>query len=120
MYKLSKEGIITDIMRQPKISIVTITFNSEKTLERTIKSVVEQNYDNLEYIIIDGGSKDGITGLLYHFGDVEALADKMQQIIEHHDMMVDLAGNGHHYALNNFLSEKNTKAIYDLYKGLLK
>lgn len=46
-------------MKQPKISIITITFNSEKTLERTIKSVVEQNYDNLEYIIIDGGSKDG-------------------------------------------------------------
>ncbi len=42
-----------------KISIVTITYNSEKTLEATIKSVVRQNYPMLEYIIIDGGSKDG-------------------------------------------------------------
>lgn len=42
----------------PKISIITITFNSEKTLEETIKSVVEQDYDNLEYLIVDGGSTD--------------------------------------------------------------
>ena len=42
-----------------KISIITITYNSEKTLENTIKSVIGQNYDDLEYIIIDGGSKDG-------------------------------------------------------------
>lgn len=43
---------------KPKISIITITYNSGKTLERTIKSVISQNYDNLEYIIVDGGSSD--------------------------------------------------------------
>lgn len=43
----------------PKISIITITYNSDKTLERTIQSIINQNYINLEYIIIDGGSTDG-------------------------------------------------------------
>ncbi len=41
-----------------KISIITITYNSAQTLEDTLKSVTSQDYPNLEYIIIDGKSKD--------------------------------------------------------------
>ena len=45
-------------MTQPKISIITVSFNSEETIEETIVSVENQGYDQLEYIIVDGGSTD--------------------------------------------------------------
>ena len=41
-----------------KISIITPTFNSEKYLERCIKSIQSQDYNNIEHIIIDGESTD--------------------------------------------------------------
>lgn len=45
-------------MRDPKVSVITVTYNSSKVLERTIKSVVLQKYNNVEYLIIDGQSQD--------------------------------------------------------------
>ena len=47
-----------------KISIVTIAFNAQETIEQTIKSVIEQGYDDLEYIIIDGGSTDNTKSII--------------------------------------------------------
>ncbi len=47
-----------------KISIITITYNSEQTVEDTIQSVVSQDFPDIEYIIVDGLSKDGTLGVV--------------------------------------------------------
>lgn len=44
---------------QLKISIITINFNNRDGLKRTLASVADQTYSNIEYLVIDGGSKDG-------------------------------------------------------------
>ena len=43
----------------PKFTIITVTYNAAKVLEETIQSILSQSYKNVEYIIVDGQSKDG-------------------------------------------------------------
>ena len=50
-------------------SIITVSYNSEKTIARTIKSVLSQSYENYEYIIIDGASTDNTTSIIEKYKD---------------------------------------------------
>lgn len=52
---------------QPKLSVITIVYNNVKDIERTMLSVLNQTYRNIEYIIIDGGSKDGTVEAIYKY-----------------------------------------------------
>jgi glycosyltransferase len=52
-----------------KVSIITIAYNSAETIEDTIRSVVGQDYNNIEYIIVDGASTDQTLGIVKKYGD---------------------------------------------------
>ncbi|MFT4806528.1 MAG: glycosyltransferase involved in cell wall biosynthesis [Psychroserpens sp.] len=74
-------------MSLPKITIITPSFNQGEFLEDTILSVINQNYSNLEYIIIDGGSSDLSVSI------IEQYADKI-------DFWVSEKDDGQSHALN--------------------
>jgi glycosyltransferase involved in cell wall biosynthesis len=53
----------------PKVTVVTVCYNPGELLEPTLKSVLSQDYPNLEYIVIDGGSTDGSVELIKQYAD---------------------------------------------------
>ena len=56
-------------MPKPKISIITICYNSAQTIERTIRSVVGQDYSYREYIVVDGLSSDNTMEIVGKYKD---------------------------------------------------
>lgn len=53
----------------PKLSVITIVYNNAKDIERTLLSVLNQTYKNIEYILIDGSSTDGTKDIIYKYKD---------------------------------------------------
>ena len=53
-----------------QINVITVVFNGEKYIEETIQSVLSQTYQNIKYIIVDGGSTDGTLDIIQKYGHV--------------------------------------------------
>ncbi len=70
-----------------KVSIITVTFNSASTLEETILSVINQDYTNIEYIIVDGGSTDNTLSI------IEKYKNKIARVVSEKD-------DGLYFAIN--------------------
>jgi glycosyltransferase involved in cell wall biosynthesis len=56
-----------NVREKPLISIITVVFNGKKYLKQAIQSVINQSYQNIEYIIIDGGSTDGTIEIIKQY-----------------------------------------------------
>ena len=78
---------------KPLISIITVVFNGEKYLEQTIQNVINQSYDNVEYIIIDGGSTDGTLDIIKKYEDQIDywISEKDRGIYDAMNKSIDLA-----------------------------
>ena len=54
---------------QPTFSVITVTYNAEQVLEGTVRSVLEQTYPQVEYLVIDGASQDSTCDILRRYAD---------------------------------------------------
>jgi len=64
-----KGSIKSSRLDRPLVSVITIVFNGEKYIEHAMQSVLKQSYDNVEYIVIDGGSTDGTLDIIKKYDD---------------------------------------------------
>lgn len=106
---------------RPLISIVTVVFNGELFLEETILSVLNQTYDNLEYIIIDGGSTDGTLDIIrqYDYAIDYWVSDIDEGIYEAMNKGAKLAG-GRYLNFMNAGDSYYTKQVLDNIAHVLK
>lgn len=84
-------------MKAPIISIVTICYNAEQTIRRTLTSVAQQTYPHLEYIVVDGASRDGTLDL------VRSLAPQAYIYSEPDRGIYDAMNKGLHHATGDYL-----------------
>jgi glycosyltransferase involved in cell wall biosynthesis len=90
-----------------KVSIITISYNSAETIEDTIKSVVSQDYPNIEYIIIDGASKDTTLSI------VDKYKDKIAKVISEKDKGIyDAMNKGVQNATGDIIGILNSDDYY--------
>jgi glycosyltransferase len=90
-----------------KISIITATYNNEKTIEQTIQSVINQTYQDIEYIVIDGNSSDNTLKI------VDKYRNKISHIISEADKgMYDALNKGIMKATGNIIGFLHADDFY--------
>lgn len=81
-----------------KLSVITVTFNAEKTIKRTLESVRNQSYPHIEHIIVDGKSKDATMALVQRYDN-----PKMRRISEPDKGLYDAMNKGAQMATGDYL-----------------
>ncbi len=94
-------------MNNPKVSIITICYQAEKTIADTIQSVLAQTYSNIEYIIIDGASKDKTLAIIETFNH-----PRMQVFSEKDKGLYDALNKGIAKATGDYIGFLHADDIY--------
>jgi len=91
-----------------KVSIITVAYNSQATISDTIKSVINQTYKDIEYIIIDGASTDNTMSI------IEAYKDNIHTIVSEPDSgLYDAMNKGIQYATGDVIGILNSDDYYE-------
>lgn len=107
-------------MSYPKVSIITVCYNAEDSIEKTIESVVSQSYPNLEYIIIDGNSRDKTKKIIHKYDDkIDYCLSEPDKGIYDAMMKGVIAAKGEWVLFRNsgdlFFDEDSIKKVFDKY-----
>ncbi len=97
------------------VTILSVSFNSEKTIAKTIESVLNQTYDNIEYIIIDGASKDNTAQIARSYiPQFEAREGRSLKVVSEPDQgMYDGLNKGAKWAHGVIVGQINTDDWYE-------
>ncbi len=95
-------------MTDVKISIITACYNSEKTLEHCINSVISQNYKNIEYILIDGGSNDQTLQIIKNYKNFFS-----RIIIEEDNGVYDAMNKGIEFSSGDIIGFLNSDDFFE-------
>ena len=105
-------------MKSPKITIVTVTYNSERTIKTTLRSVKNQTYKNIEHIIIDGNSNDKTLSIIKDYSHITKIISETDNGIYHAmNKGIKLATGNVIGFLNSDDFYANTKVIYRIAKA---
>lgn len=100
-----------DNQEEVLVSVITVCYNSEMTMEDTIKSVLQQTYQNIEYIIIDGGSKDRTLDILKQYEP--AFRGRMKITSEPDQGIYDAMNKGIRKARGELIGILNSDDFYE-------
>lgn len=94
-----------------KVSIITVCYNSAETIARTIQSVLQQTYSDIEYIIVDGASKDRTVSIIKGYQD--AFGDRLKLITEPDNGIYDAMNKGIGMATGMLVGILNSDDFYE-------
>ena len=97
----------------PRLSIVTPSYNCGHYIERTISSVVDQNYPNLEYLVIDGASTDSTVEILTRLRSVPKYAARFKWISEKDNGQTDAINKGLRMCTGDWFAFLNADDYYE-------